>query len=150
MGVISWRTKEYLNISHLCVDVCSSCHLFLTPAFRPAVRGNQHDMIRTQRQTFRNKRHHIISPIAPLCIYPSTTWLPPLSRIPPRLRYMRPFFLFSFFSAVTLVVADHTERIDNQDKRITYSDGWKFVSSRVIQMEPNPSSPVAHSETFCH
>ncbi len=55
----------------------------------------------------------------------------------PRLRYMRPFFFFSFFSVVTLVTADHTELIDNQDKRITYTDGWKTVSSHVIHRDQN-------------
>jgi hypothetical protein len=61
---------------------------------------------------------------------------------------MRPFVSFTFFSAATLVAADHTELIGNQDKRISYSNGWKFVSSYVIRMEashPHPWSTQRHS-----
>ncbi len=50
---------------------------------------------------------------------------------------MRPFFFFSILSTATLVAADYTELIDNQDKRITYTDGWKLVSSHVIHRDQN-------------
>ena len=59
---------------------------------------------------------------------------------------MRPFVFFSLFSAATFVVADTLEVIDNTDKRIAYSDGWKFVSPHVIRMETKPSSSMVHSE----
>ena len=69
-----------------------------------------------------------------------TVWLPPSITDIPRLRYMRPFVFFSFFSAATFVVADTQELIDNTDKRISYSDGWKFVSPHATRMEAKPSS----------
>jgi len=64
----------------------------------------------------------------------------------PHLRYMRPFVYFSLFYAATLVAADHTEHIDSQDERISYSKDWKFVSPYIICMEGKLASSMVYSD----
>ena len=61
---------------------------------------------------------------------------------------MRPFVFFSIFTAAAFVAADHTVLIDNLDKQISYSNGWKSVSSRVIHLGPIPSSYMVNSDKF--
>ena len=89
------ENKGILNISHLWVDVCSSCHLSVSHSSVSTNRSweaAQYDSYPTtgfQEQT--------ASPIAPLCIYPSTAWLPPLSLISPACAICVHSFSFPFF-----------------------------------------------------
>jgi hypothetical protein len=44
----------------------------------------------------------------------------------------------SLFSAVAFVAAETTESIYSQDGRISYSQGWKFVSPHALRVRSNP------------